>query len=445
MNRGQVAGRRGQEAANLAIQVRDVHKVYRRYSRRKHFATLKSALLSGSVMRDLRPDAVFEALKGVSFDVRKGKTFGIVGRNGSGKSTMLKLIAGIGKPTAGSVRVQGRVSALIELGAGFHPEISGRENVQINGLMLGLSRREIADRFEDIVRFAELEEFIDAPVKTYSSGMYMRLGFAVAINVDPDVLLVDEVLAVGDEAFTHKCLDKFAEFRRRGRTVLLVTHSLDLVTRFCDEALWLDSGVVKADGDPKRVIDAYLMDVAASENRELAGAASTSELQVSHPNPDVEPTDMFKAAEGRWGSREAEITGVEMIGASGQPAHLFKSGERVDIRLHVRANQRVNDFAFGVGIFNADGICCYGTNTHIEGGSANELVGEGMVVLTIDSLDLVEGTYKLDVAVHRRNGVPYDYHRLLYTFRVKSARKDVGIFRPPHHWSFSGGIRMSGL
>jgi ABC-type polysaccharide/polyol phosphate transport system ATPase subunit len=362
---------------------------------------------------------------------------------------MLKLIAGIGKPTVGSVRVQGRVSALIELGAGFHPEISGRENVYINGLMLGLSRREIADRFDDIVRFAELDEFIDAPVKTYSSGMYMRLGFAVAINVDPDVLLVDEVLAVGDEAFTHKCLDKFAEFRRRGRTILLVTHSLELVTRFCDQALWLDSGVVKAHGDPKRVVDAYLMDVAASENRELAGPpelrASQANPESRIPNPESEPVDMFKAEEGRWGSREVEITAVEMIGASGQAAHLFKSGERVDIRLHVRANQRVIDFAFGIGIFNAEGICCYGTNTHIEGGSAYELSGEGMVVLTIDSLNLVEGTYKLDVAVHRQNGVPYDYHRLLHTFRVKSARKDVGIFRPPHHWSFSGGIRMSGL
>jgi len=430
-----------------AIEVRDVHKVYRRYSRRKQFATLKSALLSGSVLRDLRPDAVFEALKGVSFEVPTGKTFGIVGRNGSGKSTMLKMIAGIGKPTAGSVRVRGRVSALIELGAGFHPEISGRENVYINGLMLGLSRREIADRFDDIVRFAELDEFIDAPVKTYSSGMYMRLGFAVAINVDPEVLLVDEVLAVGDEAFTHKCLDKFAEFRRRGRTILLVTHSLDLVTRFCDRALWLDAGLVKADGDPKRVIDAYLMDVAASENRELAGAAPNPESERNPESriPSSEPQDMFQAGEGRWGSREVEITAVEMIGASGLPAHLFKSGERVDIRLHVRANQRVNDFAFGVGIFNADGICCYGTNTHIEGGFASDFFGEGMVVLTIDSLGLVEGTYKLDVAVHRQNGVPYDYHRLLYTFRVKSPRKDVGIFRPPHHWSFSGGIRMSGL
>ena len=452
MSSGQQAAGRGQE---LAIQVRDVHKVYRRYGRRKQFATLKSALLSGSVLRDLRPDAVFEALKGVSFDVAKGKTFGIVGRNGSGKSTMLKLIAGIGKPTSGAVRVDGRVSALIELGAGFHPEISGRENVYINGLMLGLSRREIAGRFADIVRFAELEEFIDAPVKTYSSGMYVRLGFAVAINVDPDVLLVDEVLAVGDESFTHKCLDKFAEFRRRGRTVLLVTHSLDLVTRFCDEALWLDGGVAKAQGDPRRVIDAYLMDVAGTENVQLAADDTTANSQ---PNPESripldsargkpgpDPRDMFQAAEGRWGSREAEITAVEMVGATAQPAHLFQSGERVEIRLHVRANQRVSDFAFGIGIFNTEGVCCYGTNTQIDGGIAGEFVGEGLVVFAIDELDLVDGTYKLDVAVHRQDGVPYDYHRLLYTFRVKSPRKDVGIFRPPHRWSFSGGIRMSGL
>ena len=438
-----------------AIEARDVRKVYRRYGRRKQFATLKSALLSGSVLRDLRPDAVFEALKGVSFDVAKGKTFGIVGRNGSGKSTMLKLIAGIGKPTSGAVRVDGRVSALIELGAGFHPEISGRENVYINGLMLGLSRREIAGRFADIVRFAELEEFIDAPVKTYSSGMYMRLGFAVAINVDPDVLLVDEVLAVGDESFTHKCLDKFAEFRRRGRTVLLVTHSLDLVTRFCDEALWLDGGVAKAQGDPRRVIDAYLMDVAGMENVQLAADDTTANsqpnpesripLDSARGEPNADPRDMFQAAEGRWGSREAEITAVEMVGAAAQPAHLFQSGERVEIRLHVRANQRVSDFAFGIGIFNTEGVCCYGTNTQIDGGIAGEFVGEGLVVFAIDELDLVDGTYKLDVAVHRQDGVPYDYHRLLYTFRVKSPRKDVGIFRPPHRWSFSGGIRMSGL
>ena len=162
----------------------------------------------------------------MSFTVPRGSTFGVIGRNGSGKSTALKLVAGITKPTSGTVKVDGRISALIELGAGFHPEISGRENVFINGIMLGLTKREIQDRFDEIVDFAELREFIDAPVKTYSSGMYMRLGFAVAIHVDPDVLLVDEVLAVGDEGFTHKCLDKFAELRRRGKTILLVTHSL---------------------------------------------------------------------------------------------------------------------------------------------------------------------------------------------------------------------------
>src|SRR4051812_485104 len=260
-----------------AIQATHASKVYRRYSRRHQFTTLKSALLSGSLTRDLRPDETFAAVRDVTFTVPKGSTYGVMGRNGSGKSTALKLVAGITKPTSGTVRVNGRISALIELGAGFHPEISGRENVFINGIMLGLTKREIQARFDEIVEFAELQEFIDAPVKTYSSGMYMRLGFAVAINVDPDVLLVDEVLAVGDEGFTHKCLDKFGEFKRRGKTILLVTHSLSLVEKFCDEALWLDSGKVRGSGDPKRVIDAYLTDVERGEERELAAAEAKAQ------------------------------------------------------------------------------------------------------------------------------------------------------------------------
>src|SRR5437762_6411475 len=253
-----------------AIELVNVTKVYRRYARKKQFATLKSALLKGSLIQDLQPDEKFPALQGVSFAVAAGQTYGIIGRNGSGKSTALKLVAGITKPTSGTVNVVGRISALIELGAGFHPEISGRENVFINGIMLGLSKREIARRFDDIVEFAEMRDFIDAPVKTYSSGMYMRLGFAVAIHVNPDVLLVDEVLAVGDEGFTHKCLDKFAEFRRRGKTILLVTHSLNLVERFCDEALWLDAGRALSHGDPKRVVGAYLTKVEEGETQLLA-------------------------------------------------------------------------------------------------------------------------------------------------------------------------------
>ena len=178
----------------------------------------------------------------MSFTVPKGCTYGVIGRNGSGKSTLLKCVAGITRPTEGTVKVDGRISALIELGAGFHPEISGRENIFINGIMLGLTKKEIQRRFDEIVEFAEMQDFIDAPVKTYSSGMYMRLGFAVAVHVDPEVLLVDEVLAVGDQGFTHKCLDKFAEFRRRNKSILLVTHSLDLVEKFCDVAHWLDKG-----------------------------------------------------------------------------------------------------------------------------------------------------------------------------------------------------------
>ena len=430
-----------------AIEVRDVIKTYRRYGRRKQFGTLKSALLSGRVASDLRPDDTFHSLKGVSFDVAAGRTFGIVGRNGSGKSTMLKLIAGIGRPTAGTLAVQGRLSALIELGAGFHPEISGRENVYINGMMLGLTKRDIAARFDEIVEFAELEDFIEAPVKTYSSGMYMRLGFAVAIHVDPDVLLVDEVLAVGDEAFTHKCLDKFADFRRRGRTVLLVTHSLDLVTRFCDEALWLDSGTVRAQGDPRRVIDAYLLDVARAEDAALSRADKKDAAKDAAPvaEPAAEPADMFRAGEGRWGSREVEITAVEFVDTSGQATHVFQSGGAIEIRLQVRANQPVDDLVFGVAIFNAEGVCCYGTNTAIDGATAGAITGDGEVRFAIDRLDLVEGTYKFDVAAHRRSGAPYDYHRLLHTLRVSSIRKDTGVFRPPHRWAFSGTIQIDGI
>ncbi|MBI2833451.1 MAG: ABC transporter ATP-binding protein [Acidobacteria bacterium] len=436
-----------------AIEVAHVTKIYRRYSRRRQFATLKSALLSGSLISDLRPDEMFSAVEDVSFDVSEGRTFGVVGRNGSGKSTLLKLVAGITKPTRGGVRVRGRISALIELGAGFHPEISGRENVFINGIMLGLSKREITRRFDEIVEFAELKDFIDAPVKTYSSGMYMRLGFAVAIHVDPDVLLVDEVLAVGDEGFTRKCLDKFGEFRRRGKTILLVTHSLGLVERFCDEALWLDAGHIRAIGDPKRVVGAYITDVERSEERHLAaGDARAREAAAAVPDasrlPDhpvqtgETPPDMFRATEGRWGSRDVEITGVDLFGDDGQPSHVFHSGERVTVKLGVTASRPIADFVFGIGIFNADGVCCYGTNTDLEELTAVELSGSGTVLLTIESLDLVEGTYKLDVAVHKRDGFPYDYHRLLYTFRVKSRTKDVGIFRPPHKWEFSPNIKF---
>src|SRR5687768_9865211 len=274
-----------------AIELTKASTIYRRFTHRRQFATLKSALLSRSLVRHLKPEETFAALSNVTVSVPRGQTLGVIGRNGSGKSTMLKLVAGISKPTSGTVKVTGRISALIELGAGFHPEISGRENVFINGIMLGLTKREVAQRFDEIVEFAEMKEFIDAPVKTYSSGMYMRLGFAVAIHVDPEVLLVDEVLAVGDEGFTHKCLDKFAEFKRRGKTILLVTHSLGMVERFCDEALWLDAGRIKGSGDPKRIVGAYITDVERQEERELAATDAKAKESASSPASVVSPDE----------------------------------------------------------------------------------------------------------------------------------------------------------
>jgi ABC-type polysaccharide/polyol phosphate transport system ATPase subunit len=457
-----------------AIDLKEVTKIYRRYSGRQ-FATLKSALLQRSILRDLSPSETFPALQNVTFSVAQGRTFGVIGRNGSGKSTALKLVAGITKPTSGTVTVRGRVSALIELGAGFHPEISGRENVFINGIMLGLTKREVARRFDEIVEFAEIAPFIDAPVKTYSSGMYMRLGFAVAIHVDPDLLLVDEVLAVGDEAFTHKCLDKFAEFRRRGKTILLVTHSLGVVERFCDEALWIDHGQVRAQGDPRRVVDAYLTDVEQSEERLMAattaravaaaagsdGPSPTSgESAAPHSSADGttdgaadrpagaaasadDLTDMFRATEGRWGSREAEILQVTLRDRGGQSSFVYHSGDPLSIHLKVRAHEPLDDFVFGVSLFNAEGVCCYGTNTYLEEMSPKRFTGDADVAFHIAALELVEGTYKLDVAVHKRDGYPYDYHRLLYTFRVKSRTHDVGIYRPAHRWSFSQNVTFA--
>ncbi|HXM77103.1 MAG TPA: ABC transporter ATP-binding protein, partial [Thermoanaerobaculia bacterium] len=249
---------------NPAVRVAHATKLYRRYGRRRTVGTLKTALLSGAGGAPAADSAV-RALTDVSFEVAPGETVGIVGPNGSGKSTLLKLLAGIVRPTEGEVEVCGRLAALLELGAGFHPELSGRENVEVAGLLLGLTRKEIARRFDAIVRFAELEEFLDAPLRTYSSGMAVRLGFSIAAHSDPDVLLVDEVLAVGDEAFAHRSLEKFSEFEKAGKTILLVSHDLPLVAARCRRAIWLDAGRVAADGPAPETVARYRERVAERE------------------------------------------------------------------------------------------------------------------------------------------------------------------------------------
>jgi ABC-type polysaccharide/polyol phosphate transport system ATPase subunit len=422
-----------------AVEIENVSKLYKKFAHKRQFQTLKSAILRGNLFSSLHPREQFAALRNVTCAIPQGRMFGVIGSNGSGKSTLLKLIAGISKPTYGKLTTYGKISALIELGAGFHPEISGRENIFINGIMLGLSRKSIAQRFDEIVRFAELEDFIDQPVKTYSSGMFMRLGFAVAVNVDPDILLVDEVLAVGDEAFQHKCLDKINDFRKRGKTIILVTHSLGMVELLCDSAMWLRKGEMMSLGDPRMVCGAYLMDVEAQEEKELRAEHQNLTEKLAKEMPLESGVK-----QSRWGSGEIQITKVQLLDQREQEKHVYTTGEPMQIKMFLQARNPVDDFVFGIGIFNTEGICCYGTNTNLEEFVPVECKGAGEVTVVIDHLNLIEGTYYLDVAAHRRDEFPYDYHRHLYTFKVRSRLRDVGIFRPEHRWEFSPNVRLKG-
>jgi ABC-2 type transport system ATP-binding protein/lipopolysaccharide transport system ATP-binding protein len=417
----------------LAIELENVVRVYQKYSARHRFQTFKSALVRGDLFRTLKADELVTAVNNISLQVEKGMTFGVIGENGSGKSTLLKLVAGIAKPTSGRLKVEGKISALIELGAGFHPEISGRENVFINGIMLGLSKKEISRKFDEIVRFAELEDFIDAPVKTYSSGMYMRLGFSVAINVNPDVLLIDEVLAVGDAAFVPKCLDRIDDFRRRKKTILFVSHDLATVEKICDKVAWMKGGKIQMLGEPKRVVDAYLQDIAAMQEEDY---------QKRKTDVDLEQKWEDERREKRWGKREVEIRKVTLKNLRGEEKHVFTPDEGLVIEIDAAANEPIKDFVFGIGIFNSQGISCYGTNTNLEDYEPVVLQGEGKAACRIEKLNLINGTYYLDVAVHKRDGYPYDYHRNLYSFLVSSTLKDVGIARLPHKWTFSPAIKF---
>ncbi len=416
-----------------AITVENVTRIYQKYSSRHRFKTFKSALIKGDLFKAMEPDEIITALNNVSFAVEKGTAIGVIGENGSGKSTLLKIVTGITKPTSGIITVNGKVSALIELGAGFHPEITGRENIYINGIMLGLSKKEIHEKFDEIVQFAELEEFIDAPVKTYSSGMYMRLGFSIAINVNPDVLLVDEVLAVGDAAFVPKCLDRIDDFRRRKKTILFVSHDLATVRKICDKVIWLKDGAIQTIGEPHRVVDAYLQDVADKQEEDFEKRQKVVEKKEQYDE---------NRRENRWGKREIEIKKTVITNRDGKAKHVFSPDEGMIIELEVEAYSEKKDFVFGIGIFNSQGICCYGTNTILEELEPTSISGRGKVTIKLDRLNFVNGTYYLDVAVHKRDGYPFDYHRNLYSFLISSREKDVGIFRPDHSWEFSSNIRI---
>jgi len=401
-----------------AIEVHGLVKRFRREFLKRDYTTWKSLIIKPFQKR--RAKEYVTVLDGIDFTVQPGSTLALIGQNGSGKSTLLKILAGIYKPDQGQVRVNGRVSSLIELGAGFHPEFTGRENIFINGTILGLSKKEIAERFEHIAAYSGLGEYIDAPVRTYSSGMYVRLGFAVAVNVDPDVLLVDEVLAVGDEAFAHKCEDKINQFKREGKTICLVTHDMGAVEKYADEALWLDGGRIAAQGDPRRVIDAYRQKVAREEDSIRRGESAEAELELKSE---------------RWGDGQVVIEEVRLLDAKGNPKAVFQSGDTLVLEMDYHMpGEPVEDLVFGVGLFNAQDVLCYGTNTHIERLDLGGYPRRGTVRVVMERLELVQGTYFWDVAAHAKDGRAYDYYRRALSFAVRTPLAEVGVFRPPHQW-----------
>ncbi len=396
-----------------AIIVKNVSKKFRQSSA----TTLKTFLLRDLWKRDVSQKA-FWALKDISVSVRKGTTFGIIGQNGSGKSTLLKMVAGILMPDAGDLSVHGRISALIELGAGFHPDFSGRENIYINGMLLGLSKKMIHSKIDEIIEFSELRDFIDEPVRTYSSGMYSRLGFSVAVSVDPDVLLIDEVFAVGDEGFVHKCKAKMNEFKKKGKTILFVTHDLGTVENWCDEAMWLDSGAIGMQGTVGVTVDAYRQSVRLKEASRIQGRAGV-------------------ASEEERAEKAIEITGVRFLAHDKTERAEFNPGESMLVEITCMANRAIEDPSIGVGIWNGDGsACCYSTSTHAEKLRLPALEGRFGISFLIDDMNFVEGVYLLTVSIEDRDGFVFDRHAQRYRFVVYTNVRDAGIYRPKHRWIF---------
>jgi ABC-type polysaccharide/polyol phosphate transport system ATPase subunit len=374
--------------ATAAIAVDGVSKRFRLYHERNQ--SLKAAFLR----RRRAEYEEFWALRGVSLEVPEGSTFGLIGENGSGKSTLLKCMARILRPEEGSIRTRGKISALLELGAGFHPELSGRENVYLNGSILGLSRRQLDQRFDEIVEFAGLEHFIDTPVKSYSSGMYVRLGFSVAINVDPDILLIDEILAVGDADFQRKCGEKFAELRSQGKTLVIVSHALTSIQNLCDSVALLEHGDLRRVGPAAEVVDEYLGDVFAERSEE-------SEYGV------------------RWGSGEGRVETIELLDASGQPVKRVRTGDTVVFRFHYETSERVPQPVFGMAVHTIDGVHVTGPNTRESDVVPDAIDGTGFVDFRVERLLLVPGTYDV-------SGTLYDYSCAhAYDHRHRAFRFDV--------------------
>jgi len=389
-----------------AVEIENLSKIFRLY--REKYTSLKERALH---FRRIQYQD-FYALENINLDIEFGTTVGLLGHNGSGKSTLLKCIAGIIQPTRGLVRTTGRLAALLELGAGFHPDLTGRENVYLNGSILGLKRVEVDRIFDDIVGFAGLEQFIDTPVKFYSSGMYIRLGFSVAINVDPEILLVDEVLSVGDEAFQRKCLDKVRSFQDEGRTIVVVSHSSDLIRIMCQRAAALHHGVLVAAGEPNDVIRAY-------RERLMQDAASSADLDPGLARNELSPL---------WGKvrfEEAEV----IYAAPDEEA--VRPGEPLRIDVTIDAPEPADDVVMALTIYGPMGGLVYSTNTRVLGVDLGRVHGRRTVSFVIDDVPLLDGNYPVTLGLHTTGGLVYDAWEQLRRFEVKAPGQSIGVVALP--------------
>ena len=393
----------------------------------------------------------FWALRDVNFSIYAGEAVGIIGENGSGKSTSLKLISRILEPTSGSVSVRGKVSALLELGSGFHPELTGTENIFLHGSLLGIKQKDMASRYDSIVDFAELREFIDTPLKHYSSGMVMRLGFAVAINVDPTILVTDEVLAVGDEGFQRKCLEHIAELRRRGVTIVFVSHALDAVRSLCQRAIWLDKGVLVADGPAPDVLDRYLAfenekhDERKQRDRLQVAANANGRVQAATEEVDLEPSSTGGLEESRAKAEERPrppvwISGVTFLNEAGDEVSAFRTGEPLTIRIAYVADRKVEDPTFGLALYSENGSHLNGPNTRFGGLRIPFVEGPGYVDYQVEELPLLAGRYDVTVAVTGRDmNEVFDHQHRKYGFSVQPTPglpERWGLLYMPATWHF---------
>lgn len=391
-----------------AIEIENVSKTFKLYRERLQSAKERIIKL-GRV-----PYEEFEALSEISFDVAEGETVGILGHNGSGKSTLLKCITGTLRPTSGTIRTRGRVAALLELGAGFHPDLTGRENVYLNGSILGLSKPDVDKVFDDIVEFSEISNFMDTQVKHYSSGMYGRLGFSVAVHLDPDVLLIDEVLAVGDEAFQRKCIDRIRQFQTEGRTILLVTHMADIVRRICDRVVVLDHGKLVAVDDPGPAVRIF-RDTLLERGIDVAA-------ELHDPEETGEPPRVL--------SGDVRFTKVAIEYPNG--GKVAEPGDPVVIRMAYEAPTRVDDVVFAINIHDQEGNLLLGANSDVLDSRIDHVEGNGEASFVLDSVPLLDGTYKVSLGIHTHDGGrEYDHREELDAFQVMHPGEVVGLVHFP--------------